>query len=59
MCGEIIDRHQPGEGEYVLDTQTVRAFVHGSREIIAHASTPEEAVQSIRPLFSRLLADEG
>jgi hypothetical protein len=59
MCGETIDRHQPGEDEYVLDTPTVRCFVSSVRGAITRAAGPAEAVQSIRPLFSRLLADEG
>ncbi len=59
MSGETVEHHQQDEDEYVLDTPTVRSFVDGSREIIARASTPGEAVEQIRPLFSRLLAGEG
>jgi 3-mercaptopropionate dioxygenase len=58
MCGETIDLHRPDEDEYVLDTPTIRSFVAGVREAIAHAGDPAEAVEAIRPLFSGLLADE-
>ena len=57
MCGP-----EPGgpadRDEYVLDTPTVRSFVAGVREMVSRASDPEEAVGSLRPLFSELLADE-
>ena len=59
MCGETTNLHQPDTDEYVLDTPTVRSFVAGVREAISEADDPVEAVESIRPLFSRLLADEG
>lgn len=59
MCGETVNLHRPDEDEYVLDTPTVRSFVAGVRETIARADDPSEAVESIRPLFSGLLADEG
>jgi len=47
------------EDEYVLDTPAVRDFVEAVRTAASHASGPAEAVEGIRPLFSRLLADEG
>jgi len=59
MSGETIDHHQPGEDEYVLDTPTVRSFVSSVRGVITRAAGPAEAVEQIRPLFSRLLAGEG
>ena len=43
--------------EYVLDTPTVRTFVADVRAAIAAASSPEEACDTIRPVFARLLAD--
>jgi hypothetical protein len=53
------DHHRSGEDEYVLDTPTIRSFVSGVREIIARTGDPAEAVESLRPLFSELLAGEG
>jgi 3-mercaptopropionate dioxygenase len=43
--------------EYLLDTETVRAFVAGVREQIAAAGSPAEACERIRPGFAELLAD--
>ena len=45
--------------EFVLDTPVVRAFVANVRAAIARAGSPEQACESIRPLFAELLADEG
>jgi predicted metal-dependent enzyme (double-stranded beta helix superfamily) len=45
------------EDEFVLDTPDVRAFVAEVRHRIAHAASPAEACDSIRPLFAGLLAD--
>jgi len=59
MCGETEDHYRPGKDEYVLDTPTIRSFVAGVRETIARTGDPAEAVESLRPLFSRLLASEG
>ncbi len=59
MHGEMDDYYRPGEDEYVLDTRTIRSFVSGVRETIARAGDPAEAVESLRPLFSELLAGEG
>ena len=59
MCDETLDRDQQGEDEYVLDNPPVRSFVSSVRGAIARATDPAEAVQSIRPLFSRLLSGEG
>ena len=47
------------EDEYVLDTARVRAFVGRTRELIAAAESPEQACESLAPLFSELLAEEG
>jgi 3-mercaptopropionate dioxygenase len=46
------------EDQYVLDTVTVREFVATVRTAVAKAASPEEACDSIRPAFARLLADE-
>jgi predicted metal-dependent enzyme (double-stranded beta helix superfamily) len=43
--------------EFVLDTAVVRAFVADVQAIIATASSPEEACESLRPRFAELLAD--
>ncbi|CAN5330401.1 hypothetical protein BH24ACT19_BH24ACT19_08880 [soil metagenome] len=59
MCGETEDHYRPCEDEYVLDTPTIRSFVSGVRETIAWSGDPAEAVESLRPLFSGLLAGEG
>ena len=45
--------------EYILDTETVRAFVGDVRSAIAAASSPQAACDAIRPSFARLLADPG
>jgi predicted metal-dependent enzyme (double-stranded beta helix superfamily) len=45
------------QGEYVLDTGAVRAFVEGVRRSIAASSSPEDACERIRPAFAELLAD--
>ena len=47
----------PGD-EYVLDNPTVRSFVAGVRETVARSGSPAEAVEAIRPAFSKLLADD-
>ncbi len=59
MRGELEGYYRPGEDEYVLGTPTIRSFVSGVRDIIARAGDPAEAVESLRPLFSELLAGEG
>jgi 3-mercaptopropionate dioxygenase len=43
--------------EYLLDTPVVRDFVAGVRAVIAHAGSPHEACDAIRPAFASLLAD--
>jgi predicted metal-dependent enzyme (double-stranded beta helix superfamily) len=43
--------------EYVLDTETVRAFVADVQAAIAAADSPEAACDAIRPRFAELLAD--
>jgi predicted metal-dependent enzyme (double-stranded beta helix superfamily) len=43
--------------EFVLDTETVRAFVGDVQESIARTSSPREACEAIRPRFAQLLAD--
>ena len=45
------------EGEFVLDTHVVRAFVADVEQAIAGSSSPEAACDAIRPRFSELLAD--
>jgi len=45
------------EDEYVLDTGKVRDFVARVRERVAAADSPRDACESLRPIFSRLLAD--
>lgn len=44
--------------EYVLDNPTVRSFIAGVRETVAHSGSPAQAVEAIRPAFSALLADD-
>jgi predicted metal-dependent enzyme (double-stranded beta helix superfamily) len=59
MC-DFHDHHdlEPLEAdEWVLDTPTVREFIRGVRDRIAHAGTPAEACVSIEPSFRTLLAD--
>jgi len=46
-------------GEFVLDTPVVRAFVAGVQATIADAPSPEESCEAIRPRFAELLADPG
>jgi 3-mercaptopropionate dioxygenase len=43
--------------EFVLDTPVVRDFVADASAVIASASSPEAACESIRPRFAELLAD--
>ena len=43
--------------EFVFDTPTVRGFVEHVRLSIESASSPEEAIEAIRPRFAGLLAD--
>ena len=47
------------QDEYVLDTDTIRDFVAAVREAVAHADSPEQACDAIRPGFARLLADNA
>jgi predicted metal-dependent enzyme (double-stranded beta helix superfamily) len=44
--------------EFVLDTETVRAFVADARAAITAAGSPEDACDRIRPRFAKLLADQ-
>jgi 3-mercaptopropionate dioxygenase len=44
-------------GEYLLDTSTVRSFVADVRAVIAGATSAESACDAIRPRFAELLAD--
>src|SRR5262249_53402766 len=46
-----------GNGEYGLDTPTLRAFVELVQDSIDTASAPEAACDAIRPFFAELLAD--
>jgi predicted metal-dependent enzyme (double-stranded beta helix superfamily) len=43
--------------EYVLDSPTVRGFIHSVRTAISAASSPADACERIRPAFATLLAD--
>ena len=43
--------------EYVLDTPTVRAFIHDVRGVVGAADSPADACDRIRPGFANLLAD--
>jgi predicted metal-dependent enzyme (double-stranded beta helix superfamily) len=43
--------------EFLLDTPVVRAFVADVRGAIAHAESPQQACDAIRPHFAELLAD--
>jgi 3-mercaptopropionate dioxygenase len=45
--------------EYVLDTPRMRELVASVRDRIGSAASPAEACESLEPLFSQLLADEG
>ena len=45
--------------EFVLDTPTVRGFVEHVHQAIDFSSTPEEAIDAIRPRFADLLADDS
>jgi predicted metal-dependent enzyme (double-stranded beta helix superfamily) len=44
--------------QYVLDTETVRAFVADVRTAVSSAGSPREACDAIRPSFAELLSDE-
>ena len=58
MCGEHPYQDRLGaaeqEDEYVLDTPTVRRFIGECRVAIDEAPTPEEGIQTVRPVFVRL-----
>jgi predicted metal-dependent enzyme (double-stranded beta helix superfamily) len=45
------------DGEYVLDTPVVRAFIAVVDETIASSASPQEACERIRPQFADLLRD--
>ena len=47
------------EGEFVLDTHVVRAFVSDVEQAIAGSSSPEAACDAIRPRFSSLSSAFG
>ena len=47
------------QGEFVLDTPVVRAFVSDVRSTIAGTASPRAACDAIRPPFAELLADAG
>jgi 3-mercaptopropionate dioxygenase len=46
-----------GDGDFILDTPTVRAFVTDAAAAIGKAGSPEEACAMIRPRFAALLGD--
>jgi predicted metal-dependent enzyme (double-stranded beta helix superfamily) len=43
--------------EYVLDSPVVRSFIESVRDVMAAARSPADAVERIRPVFAKLLAD--
>jgi predicted metal-dependent enzyme (double-stranded beta helix superfamily) len=45
------------DGEYVLDTPVVRAFIDDVREAIAAGTSPADSCARIRPIFAGLLGD--
>jgi predicted metal-dependent enzyme (double-stranded beta helix superfamily) len=45
--------------QYLLDTETVRAFVADVRTAVSSAGSPCEACDAIRPRFAELLGDES
>src|ERR1700757_4396391 len=45
------------DGEFVLGTAVVRAFVDDVRTTIDAATSPEQACDALRPRFAELLAD--
>lgn len=45
------------DGEFVLDSAIVRAFVEDARTAIDATSSPEQACEALRPRFAELLAD--
>lgn len=46
------------EDEYLLDTPLVREFIDRVREEISRSHAPEDAIEKLKPVFSRLLEDE-
>lgn len=61
MCGESFGNGGGGAtdtDEFLLDTETVRSFIAHVREEISRSSGPEEAIENIKPAFSRLLENE-
>jgi predicted metal-dependent enzyme (double-stranded beta helix superfamily) len=44
-------------GEFVLDTSLVRAFVADVQAVLRSATSPSEACEALRPRFAELLAD--
>jgi predicted metal-dependent enzyme (double-stranded beta helix superfamily) len=46
------------QDEYLLDTETVRAFVADVGAAIARGASPTATCEAIRPRFAELLADE-
>jgi predicted metal-dependent enzyme (double-stranded beta helix superfamily) len=45
------------DGEFVLDSPVVQSFVADVEDVIARATTAEEACEALRPRFARLLED--
>ena len=45
------------DGEYLLDTETIRTFVAGVQNAIAGSASPQDACEAIQPSFEALLAD--
>jgi predicted metal-dependent enzyme (double-stranded beta helix superfamily) len=55
--GSTSGRFMDGD-QYVLDTETVRAFVADVRTAVSSADSPRGACDAIRPRFAELLGDE-
>lgn len=45
------------EEEYLIESTTLRAFIHDITPLVRHASTPADAVVKLRPAFAGLLGD--
>lgn len=57
MCGEFLNDGN-GTYEFLLDTEDVRSFIAHVREGRSRSESPEEAIENIKPAFTRLLEDD-
>lgn len=57
MCGEFFGG-TAGVDEFLLDTEDVRNFIARVREGISRSESPEEAIENIKPAFTRLLEED-